>query len=218
MTSLLTAPNPVVHETTVRHGAAGHELYRQLDEEINGRLGTDVGFTALVRATPYPMDVAVVDGFRERYATIKRFQESTLALFNASLRGECDPEIAAMVLGDVPAHLGSDYHRQLTARQHHTPVFFRTDEPLPSKLSEIQCPGSGWCLAEGSKPSTATMRSGSADQNTFRTRSPRVFAGVLRARLGGQPLVSSRGQCFPASWHEVFYPTHPQARHQVFQL
>lgn len=168
---------------------ATHPLYRQLDEEINSRLGIDLGFTALIRTTPYPLEAADLAGFRERYAVIRRFQQRTLDLFKASLRGEADPEVAAMVLGDVPPHLGRAYHEQLTERQHRLPVFFRTDEPAPGKLAEIQCPGSGWCLAEELLTLYCQNPSVFGSPRHFGPSLAAVFAHTLRQFLGRAPVV-----------------------------
>ncbi|HEX5223164.1 MAG TPA: hypothetical protein VFZ59_26635 [Verrucomicrobiae bacterium] len=171
------------------NGQGTHDLYRQLDGDINARLGIDLGFTALIRPTSYPMDEATVTAFRERYATIKRFQDITLAIFNASLRGEADPEIAQAVLGDVPASWGADYHRQLTERQHRTPTFFRTDEPVTGKLSEIQCPGSGWCLAEELLTLYRDNRSTFGLPRHFGESLAASFAETLRRQMGKAPIV-----------------------------
>ena len=171
------------------NGHATHDLYRQLDDDINTRLGINLGFTALIRTTSYPMDEATVTAFRDRYATIKRFQEITLAIFNASLRGDADPEIAQAVLGDVPAHLGTEYHRQLTERQHRTPTFFRTDEPVTGKLSEIQCPGSGWCLAEEILTLYRNNRNTFGPSQHFGESLASSFAETLRRQIGQSPIV-----------------------------
>jgi hypothetical protein len=185
-----TVPTPVSDQVAPSdNGHADHDLYRQLDDDINTRLGIDLGFTALVRTTSYPMDEATVNSFRDRYATIKRFQEITLAIFNASLRGEADPEIAQAVLGDVPAQLGRDYHRQLTERQHRTPTFFRTDEPVTGKLSEIQCPGSGWCLAEEILTLYRNNRSTFGPAQHFGESLASTFAETLRRQIGQSPVV-----------------------------
>lgn len=166
-----------------------HPLYRQLDEEINSRLGIDLGFTALIRASPYPLEAAALAGFRKRHAVIQRFQQRTLDLFKASLRGEADPEVAAMVLGDVPPHLGRAYHEQLTERQHQVPVFFRTDEPAPGKLAEIQCPGSGWCLAEELLTLYRHNPSVFGPPRHFQASLATAFAQTLRHFLGRAPAV-----------------------------
>lgn len=172
-----------------RNGHGVPDLYRQLDDDINTRLGIDLGFTALIRTTPYPMEEATVNAFRERYATIKRFQEITLAIFNASLRGEADPEIAQSVLGDVPEHLGFAYHRQLTERQHHTPTFFRTDEPVTGKLSEIQCPGSGWCMTEEILTLYRNNPRTFGSSQHFGESLAWSFAETLRRQIGQSPIV-----------------------------
>jgi len=177
------------HAAPSENGHTVPDLYRQLDDDINDQLGIDLGFTALIRTTSYPMDETTVNAFRDRYATIKRFQEITLAIFNASLRGEADPEIAQAVLGDVPAHLGLDYHRQLTQRQHHTPTFFRTDEPVTGKLSEIQCPGSGWCMTEEILTLYRNNPRTFGSSQHFGESLAWSFAETLRRQVGQSPTV-----------------------------
>jgi|GEM_PF-838278 hypothetical protein len=167
----------------------GTELYRQLDDDINQVLNADIGFTALIRPDVYPMDDATVDGYRTRYRLIKTFQERTLEIFKASLNGDCDPEIAASVLGDVPAHLGTDYHRQLTKRQHLTPVFFRTDEPVPGKVSEIQCPGSGWCVVEEIQTLYRNNPEVFGRSRHFPPSLAAEFSSTLRKHLKTEPVV-----------------------------
>lgn len=165
------------------------DLYRQLDADINDLLRIDVGFTTLIRAGAYPMPQEEVDAFRARYELIREFQERTLAVFRASLKGECDPQIAAAVLADVPPHLGVEYHRQLTERQHQPPVFFRTDEPVPGKLSEIQCPGSGWCVAEELLTLYRNNPAVFGESRHFRPSMAASFTENLRKLLLSEPVV-----------------------------
>jgi len=122
------------------------DYYRFLDDQINEVLKTDLIFNNLLGAEPYKLEPDVLRGFFDRYALIKEFQEITLALFNASLNGEADPEIASLVLNELPDHQGWNYHKDLNLK--HTPVFFRTDEVIPGKICEIQCPASAWGIYE----------------------------------------------------------------------
>jgi len=165
------------------------DLYAQLDRGINERIGVDVGFTALISPAPCAMDESRVAGFRARYAVIKEFQEQTLALFKASLRGKADPEIAETVVGELPAHIGHSYHLQLTEEQHRTPVFFRTDELLGGKLSEIQCSGSGWGLADQLQLLYRDNPDVFGPSQQFTEPLPRAFASALRRYLGADPVV-----------------------------
>jgi hypothetical protein len=165
------------------------DFYRQIDDDINQLLGVDVGFTARLRAESYPMTDEEVAAYRQRHTLIRQFQEITLVLFQASLRGEADPAIAASVLGDVPPHLGREYHAQLTGRQHLPPIFFRTDEPVPGKLSEIQCPGSGWCLAEEILSLYQKNPSAFGHGKHFSDSLAATFAASLAQFIGRQPLV-----------------------------
>jgi len=93
------------------------------------------------------------------------------------------------VVGDLPQHLGLAYHRQLTDSQHRRPVFFRTDEPCPGKLSEIQCPGSGWCLAEEILTLYRNNERVFGPRRHFRDSLAAGFATALRRYLERPPLV-----------------------------
>ena len=181
-------------QSSQRSDAAGstsreHVFYRELDDEINTRIGATVGFTALTRPTPYSMQEDVVAGYRRRYDVIKRFQQQTLDLFKASLRGDADPEIAAMVTGELPAQLGLSYHRQLTDLQHRTPIFFRTDEVAHGKLSEVQCSGSAWGLVEELRALYGRHPEAYGAPVHFPDSLASLFAKSLREYLNDEPIV-----------------------------
>jgi hypothetical protein len=165
------------------------DLYKQLDHSFDSRAGTDIGFEALVATRPYPMEGAEVDKFRARYALIKSFQQRTLALFNESLQGNGDPALADMILGDLPAHLAHEHHRGLSETQQRTPVFFRTDEPVPGKLSEIQCPGSGWCINEHLRQLYRNNPDIYGKPQHFPQSLAQRFAATLKTHLGRDPIV-----------------------------
>lgn len=164
-------------------------LYRQLDHSFDSRTGSDIGFEALVATRAYPMADADLQGFRARYALIKSFQERTLALFKASLAGDGDPALARMVLGDLPAHLAEEHHRVLTDAQQRTPVFFRTDEPVAGRLSEIQCPGSGWCINEHLHQLYRNNPDIYGKPRHFPQPLAERFAATLKGHLGREPVV-----------------------------
>lgn len=164
-------------------------LYQQLDHSFDVRAGTDIGFEALVAIRPQAMTGEAVDKFRARYSTIKSFQERTLGLFRSSLDGSGDPELARLILGDLPAHLAQEHHQKLTESQHRTPVFFRTDEPVPGKLSEIQCPGSGWCVNEHLRQLYGNNPGIFGNPQHFPQSLAEQFASTLKKYLGADPVV-----------------------------
>lgn len=165
------------------------DYYHQLDDEINRTLGIDIGWTGLIASQSYPMEESVCQAFRSRYPVIRAFQEQTLALFRASLNHECDPQIAHMVVEDLPEHLRVDYHRQLTGLQHRTPVFFRTDEVSPGKLLEIQCCGSGWGLAEQLRQLYSDNDNAFGSPRHFQDSLAAGFTRSLRKYLGTEPRI-----------------------------
>lgn len=124
-----------------------------LNSQINDLLQVDIGFNSRPGAAIYPMDPETMAGFRARYDRIKQFQAITASLFSASLKGEADPEIARLIVNELPDAHGFSHHAALhrhadQMQKDLAPVFFRTDETVPGRISEIQPPGSLWCTFE----------------------------------------------------------------------
>jgi hypothetical protein len=129
------------------------QYFAFLDGEINTLLGIDAGFTTLPATQIYTFDPQELQGFYDRYRLIVEFQQQVAAIFSASLRGEMDPFIATLLINELPYANSAEHHRQLHQQAEEQqlpilPVFFRTDEVAPGKISEIQCPGSAWCICE----------------------------------------------------------------------
>lgn len=118
--------------------------YEQLDRMIFEATAMAAGFRGLVRAEPLILDSGGLAGFEGRYHTIKLFQRTVLDLCLQSLRGEVDPTVAALLLNEIIPPFGAQYHCRILDQHMDTPLFFRTDEGVAGKISEIQCPGSGW--------------------------------------------------------------------------
>lgn len=158
--------------------------YEFLDRDFATWSGGDIGFESELLATPVAMDDQTFAGFQARHAVILEFQTRLIALFRASLRGDADPRVAQLILGDAPASVGVAYHRALDACHLKPPLFFRTDEPAPGQLSEIQCPGSGWCLHEQVRGVTAATGS-----PRFAQSLPERFVNDLRVHLPREPVL-----------------------------
>jgi hypothetical protein len=171
------------------HKGSQNDFYADLDADINGLIGGNMGFDALIRTQPYPISDSHLAGFRARYRSIKAFQRQATLLFNASLRGDCDPGIARMVVCELPESLGVDYHRDLTERQSTTPVFFRTDEPSPGIVSEIQCCGSGWGLAEQLHRLYKAHSTEFGSPHHFTEPLSACFSKALRSHLNADPRI-----------------------------
>ncbi|MEV0845868.1 hypothetical protein AB0J21_08290 [Streptomyces sp. NPDC049954] len=122
--------------------------YRFIDDDIEARARMDVGFTNLISTRPYTLDAETLRGFEDRNAVIREFQRITRDVFLASLHGEADPAIAETVLAGQPPERGREYHLKLTERHLALPLYFRTDEPAPGALAEVQCPASGWEITD----------------------------------------------------------------------
>jgi hypothetical protein len=133
------------------NGVPMRDPYGHLDGELNRLAATATGFGMLVRTSQYELPPSTFMMLHERYKTIRAFQLEAIDLFYRSVRGEIAPEWGKRLLGDVPAELGREFHLALPANLRKPPVFFRSDEVGPGKITEIQCPGSGWgefCLLE----------------------------------------------------------------------
>lgn len=165
------------------------DYYAQLDREINETIGVDIGWTGLIASQPYQIVESIYTGFASRYALIKTFQEQTIALFKASLNGDCDPDIARMVIGELSENHGVLYHQQLTDNQHRTPVFFRTDEASAGKLTEIQCSGSGWGLAEQLRQLYCDNESVFGSSKYFTNSLASSFTKAVTEYLGAEPRI-----------------------------
>jgi hypothetical protein len=164
-------------------------LYKQIDEFFNQKTATNIGFEALLASAPYQLETKKVEQFAARYHVIKTFQQKTIDLFNASLRGDHDPEIAKTIFGDMPRHFGREYHVHLNEHQNRTPVFFRTDEPVCGKIAEIQCPGSGWCLAEQVRQIYCDNTGIFGNPTHFPQRIVDLFSHSLARYLGKDPII-----------------------------
>jgi len=163
--------------------------YQFLDDQINSSLGVNVGFNNLIASERYTFHSDVLKGFFERYDLIKKFQDITLSLFKASLQGEFDPELAELVINELPDCQGWKYHRRLTYRQHHTPMFFRTDEVIPGKISEIQCPGSSWGLYEQIYHFYKNYSSDFGEPDTFPKSLSAAFADTIKQSINAEPCI-----------------------------
>lgn len=118
--------------------------YEWVDALINAAPRYSTGFTMLLAAKPYNMPAEELKGFDSRHMLIRSFQETCLELFRAGLKNEIDPRVITWLMNETPESLGLTYHRTLEDRHFTLPVFFRTDEAKPGRLTEIQCPGSFW--------------------------------------------------------------------------
>lgn len=163
--------------------------YRFIDEDIESRTLASVGFTNLIAKQPYAMDDATLEGYRSRYTVLKKFQEITRDIFVASLRGEADPTIAHTVLAGQPPCRGKEYHLKLTEKQLKLPVFFRTDEAAPGAIVEMQCPGSGWEIADHLRDIYLAFPDDFGKPTRFFRSLASSFAQSLRGYVGDEPII-----------------------------
>jgi hypothetical protein len=166
------------------------DYYEFLDENINTCINADVGFSCLLSSPQtYELGREECDGFFARYEKIKKFQEQTLDLFHASLKGDAHPEIAELTLNELPEHFGREFHENLLSAKKSLPLFFRTDEVIPGKISEIQCPGSAWGLYEQVYQLLNSFESELGKSRLFNTGLALNFTSALKSHLQSQPVV-----------------------------
>lgn len=163
--------------------------YEFLDSHINTTINADVGFSCLLADRSYPLDLEEKALFTRKYEAIREFQQKSLDIFNASLKGDMDPEIAELVLNELPENFGRDFHLKFMTERNFLPVFFRTDEVVPGKISEIQCPGSLWGLYEQVHRLVSHYRSEFGGSALFEKGLAEGFADSLKRYLADAPVV-----------------------------
>ncbi|MFJ6723770.1 hypothetical protein ACIQPQ_02530 [Streptomyces sp. NPDC091281] len=123
-------------------------LTRREQEWLGTHLRTWLGSRATVPLTPAPRPfhppAARVRTSRDRPRAVDAFFHHCLGVYRAVLDGTVPPVVARALYGDLPPHLGLDFHRSLGAAATAVPRSYRTDESLDGRMYEIQAPGSGW--------------------------------------------------------------------------
>lgn len=163
--------------------------YEFLDNQINKTINADVGFSCLLAEKSYPLSRQDQTHFSEKYGTIREFQQKSLDLFNASLEGEFDPELAQLVLNELPENFGREFHTKFMTQRKFLPAFFRTDEVVPGKISEIQCPGSLWGLYEQVHRLVSHYGSEFGESAIFKNGLAQGFADALTEHLPEPPVL-----------------------------
>ncbi len=120
------------------------EYRRVIDSLYEKELGPGIKFSMMTSLTPaIPSDTDAL-GFIERYETIKQFLSISQELFRQSLFDSSLKDIRDVILNEVNREYGVAYHQRLYRKEVDIPYFFRTDEAIPGKITEIQYEGSGW--------------------------------------------------------------------------
>ena len=119
-------------------------VYEWADRLINSCPQYQTGFTQLLAQSPYPISSVERSLYGARLFRIREFFHTALNIFRAALHNKTDPILLHWLLNETPQSLNISYHRVLRNRHFTIPVFFRTDEVMPGRIAEIQCPGSLW--------------------------------------------------------------------------
>ncbi len=125
--------------------AADYGKYQSyVDTLFRTELDEGARFSMLTSLTPALLTDEEANGFSSRYSTIKEFWSISQELFKKALFDDNLVDIRNLILNEVNPQFGLDYHRELYRHTVDQPYFFRTDESVPGKITEIQSPGSGW--------------------------------------------------------------------------
>ncbi|MER5599417.1 hypothetical protein [Streptomyces sp. NPDC002265] len=115
-----------------------------LREHLRQWLGRGASMPLTPAPRPFQPSAARVRMSQDRPRAVDAFFRNCLRVYQAVLEDEVPPVVARALYGDLPPHLGLDFHRSLGAAAAAVPQSFRTDESLDGHLYEIQAPGSGW--------------------------------------------------------------------------
>ena len=119
------------------------QIRKLMDERIVSSSGRGKTFSMQVCPDPFILDSDEFNGFGSRYNTIKRFMSISEKILKKSFGNKSLDFILKFFLGEVD-QATVEYHKQYyDSNRDYTPLFFRTDEPVPGRIVEIQSPGSG---------------------------------------------------------------------------
>jgi hypothetical protein len=114
-------------------------------EEINKHLSEitqeQTSFTMKPSPIPHRLQPCERDGYSNRYKTIMEFFEISANIVSKIFNE--DKNLRSAVIGprnDVLFKMENGWQKDFPLSM---PIFFRTDEAVPGKIVEIQCPGSG---------------------------------------------------------------------------
>jgi hypothetical protein len=143
-------------------------------------------FTGLLAAEPQLLSAGEHAKLQMKFALLRSWQETSLDLLAASVRGDIPSTAAAALLDHLPDHFGWQHHARVAFGTIKPPVFFRTDEAADGTILEVQCPGSGWGMHEILQEYYA--HAGFECARTTRALSAR-FTKALHEHLGCPPVV-----------------------------
>ena len=161
--------------------------YERLNELVDRHRFAEPGFDQLISPMPIP-HADIFEGFQLRFSTIRRFQQNSLDVLRDEMlaRGETS-ELGEMLLNDAPSNVRRTYHRSLDDSHWTLPLFYRTDEVLPGRIAEVQCPGSLW--GDHQLLRTYYSESGHNEQLGPRSLADSFCDSVIRHLDGLPPLV-----------------------------
>lgn len=122
-----------------------HLNYQQhIDKLFKNEMDDGAKFSMTTSLCPQIIPEVEAQGFIDRYALIEKFWNISQTLFKQSLVDPSLKEIRELILNEVNAEFALEYHKKIYEKEVNPPLFFRTDEGVPGKITEIQSPGSGW--------------------------------------------------------------------------
>jgi len=122
-----------------------HKDYQNaIDMAYEKVLGFGAKSTVHASLVPAILSDEEAQGFIDRYSVLRQFMAISQELFSETLVDDSKKPLRDLILNDTPSGFGLDYHQNIYRLPSSLPYFFRTDECIPGKISEIQYEGSLW--------------------------------------------------------------------------
>jgi hypothetical protein len=167
-------------------GKVGQDPYARIDAISEQVSGSPATFSGLLASEPRIVPPELLAAQEKKYHLIRSWQQTSLKLLAASIRGDIPRTIASALLDHLPDHFGWGHHARLDWHPISTPLFFRTDQAADGTVLEVQCPGSLCGVFEIVHAYYCAAGFDEARRN--KPLSAR-FAQALHAHLGRRPVI-----------------------------
>jgi hypothetical protein len=170
----------------VRYSADRQNPYTHIAAISADATRSAAAFTALLAAEPHVLPAGALSGLQKKFALLRSWQQTSLDLLAASVRGDIPRAVAAALLDHLPDHFGWKHHSHIHLESIDPPVFFRTDQAADGTILEVQCPGSGWGTHEIAQEYYADAGFECAQKTEALSRR---FVNALSEHLGCPPII-----------------------------
>ncbi|MFH0749913.1 MAG: hypothetical protein V1917_03305 [Candidatus Gottesmanbacteria bacterium] len=162
-----------------------------LDSIYRVEQGQQAKFSMHSSITPAILDEKEANGFINRYEIIQQYLKISEKIFKDSLFDNSHSRIRDLILNEVNPDFSVSYHRELYSKKTSTPYFFRTDESVPGKISEIQYGGSLWGMVDVLQQSLEVL-STLVDipiRSFNQVKITEIFAEIIKDLTNNDPLI-----------------------------